>query len=46
MSIEPAEGGVIIDGCDMCDILNIDKKNHIVTAQCGGPFGISGRTTK
>ena len=25
MSIEPAEGGVIIDGCDMCDILNIDK---------------------
>lgn len=38
MSIEPAEGGVIIDGCDMCDILNIDKKNHIVTAQCGTPL--------
>ena len=22
----------------MCDILNIDKKNHIVTAQCGTPL--------
>lgn len=38
MGLEPVEGGVIIDGCDMCEILNIDERNRIVTAQCGTPL--------
>lgn len=38
MSIEPQENGVIMDGSDMNQIIKIDEKNRIVTAQCGVPL--------
>ncbi|MEG1431425.1 FAD-binding oxidoreductase [Eubacterium sp.] len=38
MGLEPAEGGVIIDGSEMNQILEIDETNRMVTAQCGTPL--------
>lgn len=38
MSIEPVEGGVILDGSAMNEILSIDEVNMTVTARCGTPL--------
>ena len=38
MGLEPVEGGVILDGSDMNEIIEIDEKNRIVTAKCGTPL--------
>lgn len=37
-SIEPVEGGVILDGSLMNEILDIDETNMMVTARCGTPL--------
>lgn len=37
-SIEPIEGGVILDGSLMNEILAIDEENMMVTARCGTPL--------
>ncbi|MCB2289849.1 FAD-binding oxidoreductase [Clostridium sp. CS001] len=37
-SIEPVEGGVILDGSDMNQILEVNEKDMIVTCQCGTPL--------
>ncbi len=36
--VEPAEGGVILDGSDMTGIFSIDEENMQVTARCGMPL--------
>ena len=36
--MEPVEGGVILDGSDMNEIIEIDEENRIVTAKCGTPL--------
>ena len=38
MGLEPVEGGVILDGSDMNEIIEIDEENRIVTAKCGTPL--------
>lgn len=38
MGLEPQEGGVILDGSDMNEIIKIDEENRIVTAKCGTPL--------
>lgn len=37
-SIEPIEGGVIIDGSSMNEILEINETNMTVTVRCGTPI--------
>lgn len=38
MSIEPIEGGVILDGSLMNEVLAIDETNMTVTVRCGTPL--------
>lgn len=38
MSIEPLEGGVIVDGSDMNGIIEVNEEDMIVTAKCGTPL--------
>lgn len=38
MGIEPQPGGVIIDGSDMNEIIEVDTENMWVTARCGTPM--------
>lgn len=37
-SIEPVEGGVIVDGSSMNEILDLNETNMTVTARCGTPL--------
>lgn len=37
-SIEPIEGGVILDGSAMSGILDMDERNMTVTVRCGTPL--------
>ena len=37
-SIEPLEGGVILDGSAMSGILDMDERNMTVTVRCGTPL--------
>lgn len=38
LGVEPVEGGVILDGSAMNEILEIDETDMLVTARCGTPL--------
>lgn len=38
MGIEPTEGGVIVDGSDMNEILTLNETDMMVTVRCGTPL--------
>ena len=38
MGVEPQEGGVIVDGSDMNEIIELNETNLWVTARCGTPL--------
>ena len=38
LSIEPEEGGVILDGSEMNEILSLNERDMMLTARCGTPL--------
>jgi len=38
LGVEPQEGGVIVDGSDMNEVLELDETNMWITARCGTPL--------